>query len=187
MLGCKIVVQIWLPPNVLARFWTSNHGDTISAQAPQRRICKTNSPLFTLRVSMMLLRLNSNKEAKRKGVRLDSNSAYFEPYGSRHELLRNSTLFLTSLGAGCRGRGQQGKGANNFEPLLTRQNILFQAVKTLRFYYRDPKNSKVSVVILIYRRLVRNHNRIGVIQSIICLRKPFFRDLIERLLLCISA
>ena len=50
---------------------------------------------------------------------LDLNSAYFEPYGSRHELLRNSTLFLVppvaSLGAGWRGQGQEGKEAKKKE------------------------------------------------------------------------
>ena len=73
--------------------------------------------------------------------------------------------------------------------LFIQQNrtFCFRAIKRLRFHYRDPINAKIIIVILSYRRLVRNHNRIGIIQSIIRLRKPFFRDLIERVLPCIGA
>ena len=45
-----------------------------------------------------------------------SNSAYFEPYCSRHELLRNSTLFLPLVGAGCRGQGQEGGAKTKRSP-----------------------------------------------------------------------
>ena len=63
------IVRLFLlaPPNALTRFWTSNQATYFACKhAQQKEFLAKFFPLFTLRVSSLLLRLKFNKKANKK-------------------------------------------------------------------------------------------------------------------------